>query len=161
VKQQSSGLLLFRRRPAGVEVLLVHPGGPFWSRKDIGAWSIPKGGHEAGETPIEAARREFHEETGFSVDGPFLPLTPVRQAGGKQVTAWAVEGDVDAAAARSATFMMEWPPKSGHQKEFPEIDRVAWFPLDVAAQKILAGQRPLIEELRLLLLHADGVLPPQ
>ena len=160
MRQQSSGLLLYRRRPGGLEVLLVHPGGPFWSRKDFGAWSIPKGGHEAGETPLDAARREFREETGFSVEGPFLPLTPVRQAGGKVVSAWAVEGDLDATAVHSTTFKMEWPPKSGREQEFPEVDRAAWFPLDVAAQKILAGQRPLIEELPLLLLHPDGVLPP-
>ena len=132
-------MLLFRRRPGGLEVLLVHPGGPFWSRKDLGAWSLPKGGYEPGETALE--------ETGFTVDGPFLPLTPVRQAGGKLVTAWAVEGDLDAAAVHSTTFTMEWPPKSGQQKEFPEVDRAAWFPLDLAAQKILAGQRPLVEEL--------------
>ena len=156
MKQQSSGLLLFRRRPGGLEVLLVHPGGPFWSRKDLGAWSIPKGGHEPGETPIDAAQREFREETGFSVDGPFLPLTPVRQAGGKLVTAWAVEGDLDASAVRSTTFTMEWPPKSGRQKEFPEVDRAAWFPLDMALQKILAGQRPLIEE---LLKVVEGAAP--
>jgi predicted NUDIX family NTP pyrophosphohydrolase len=165
VRQESAGLLLFRRRKGGLEVLLVHPGGPFWSRKDQGAWSIPKGGHEPGETPLDAARREFTEETGFLAEGPFLPLTPVRQAGGKVVTAWAVEGDFDASAAHSTTFTMEWPPKSGRQKEFPEVDRAAWFPLDVAAEKILSGQRPLLYQLRdvvagdLLPPHPDGVLP--
>jgi predicted NUDIX family NTP pyrophosphohydrolase len=156
VKLQSAGLLLFRRRPTGLEVLLVHPGGPFWSRKDLGAWSIPKGGYEPGETPLEAARREFREETGFNAEGPFLPLTPVRQAGGKVVTAWAVEGDLDAAAVHSTTFTMEWPPKSGRQKEFPEIDRAAWFALPLALQKILAGQRPLLEELPYVI---DGIAP--
>jgi predicted NUDIX family NTP pyrophosphohydrolase len=147
VRQQSAGLVLFRRRPDGLEVLLIHPGGPFWSRRDLGAWSIPKGGYQPGEAPIDAARREFQEETGFSVDGPFLPLKPVRQAGGKVVTAWAVEGDLDASAVHSTTFSMEWPPKSGRQREFPEVDRAEWFPLRVAEEKILAGQRPLIEEL--------------
>ena len=147
MKQQSSGLLLFRRRATGLEVLLVHPGGPFWSRKDIGAWSIPKGGHEPGETPIDAARREFREETGFSVDGPFLPLTPVRQAGGKLVTAWAVEGDLDASAVHSTTFTMEWPPKSGRQKEFPEIDRAGWFGVDAAREKLVAAQTEFLDRL--------------
>ena len=157
MRLQSSGLLLFRRRPAGIEVLLVHPGGPFWSRKDYGAWSIPKGGHEEGETPIDAARREFREETGFSVEGPFLPLSPVRQAGGKLVTAWAVEGDIDATKVHSTTFKMEWPPKSGREQEFPEVDRAAWFTFDEAERKLHPGQLPLLRRLRELLGEArDG-----
>jgi len=147
VKQQSSGLLLFRRRPGGLEVLLVHPGGPFWSRKDLGAWSIPKGGHEPGETPIDAAQREFREETGFSVEGPFLPLTPVRQAGGKLVTAWAVEGSFEAERMKSNTFYMRWPPGSATLKEFPEIDRADWFALDIARRKILKGQTGFLDRL--------------
>jgi predicted NUDIX family NTP pyrophosphohydrolase len=147
VKLQSSGLLLFRRRAAGLEVLLVHPGGPFWSRKDLGAWSIPKGGHEPGEMPIDAAQREFREETGFTVEGPFLPLTPVRQAGGKLVTAWAVEGDLDASAVHSTTFTMEWPPKSGRRQEFPELDRVEWMTPERARPLLIKGQTVFLDRL--------------
>jgi predicted NUDIX family NTP pyrophosphohydrolase len=143
----SAGLLLYRRRSEGIEVFLVHPGGPFWSKKDFGAWSIPKGEYGPDEDALEAARRELEEETGLSVEGPFLPLTPIRQAGGKVVTAWAVERDFDASAIRSNTFTMEWPPKSGNQKEFPEVDRAEWCSLDAAQAKILSGQRPLLDEL--------------
>jgi len=147
----SAGLLLFRRRGPSVEVLLVHPGGPIWARRDAGAWSIPKGEPEAGEDPLNAARREVAEELGRSVDGRFIPLTPVRQPGGKLVQAWALEADFDASSITSNTFSMEWPPRSGRQQAFPEIDRAEWFPLDVARQKILAGQTPLLAELIRLL----------
>ena len=130
-----------------MDVLLVHPGGPIWAKRDAGAWSIPKGEPEAGEDPLTAARREFAEELGRGVNGTFIPLSPVRQPGGKVVHAWAVEADFDASSITSNTFSMEWPPRSGRQQVFPEIDRAEWFPLDVARQKILAGQAPLLDEL--------------
>ena len=130
-----------------MEVLLVHPGGPIWAKRDAGAWSIPKGEPDAGEEPLTAARREFAEELGRGVNGKFIPLSPVRQPGGKVVHAWAVEADFDASSITSNTFSMEWPPRSGRQQAFPEIDRAEWFPLDVARQKILAGQAPLLDEL--------------
>jgi len=143
----SAGLLLFRGEGAGLEVLLVHPGGPFWRSRDAGAWSIPKGGIEPGEDSLAAARREFSEETGGTASGEALPLTPVRQAGGKVVLAWAVRGDFDPASLRSNTFELEWPPRSGRTASFPEVDRAAWFPLPEARRRVLAGQRPLIDEL--------------
>ncbi|HEX8829683.1 MAG TPA: NUDIX domain-containing protein [Longimicrobium sp.] len=143
----SAGLLMYRRRPGGVEVFLVHPGGPFWAKKDAGAWSIPKGEFVAGEDPFGAARREFAEETGIVPGGEFVELGVVKQAGGKIVTAWAFEGDCDPAAIRSNTFMMEWPPRSGRQKEFPEVDRAEWFGLETAAEKILKGQLPFLRRL--------------
>ena len=130
-----------------MDVLLVHPGGPIWAKRDAGAWSIPKGEPEAGEDALTAARREFAEELGRGVDGTFIPLSPVRQPGGKVVHAWAVEADFDTSSITSNTFSMEWPPRSGRQQVFPEIDRAEWFPLDVARQKILAGQTPLLDEL--------------
>jgi predicted NUDIX family NTP pyrophosphohydrolase len=142
----SAGLLLFRYRDGKVEVLLVHPGGPFWARKDEGAWSIPKGEIGEHEEPLAAARREVAEETGAVPEGTFLPLTPVRQSGGKIVQAWAVEGDLDPADIRSNTFEMEWPPRSGRRRVFPEIDRAAWFTIPVARSKILRGQLPLLDE---------------
>lgn len=145
----SAGLLLFRRRPH-LEVLLVHPGGPFWARKDDGAWSIPKGEPDVGEEPLAAAKRECAEELGQDVDGRFVPLAPVRQPGGKTVVAWAVEADLDASQVRSVTFSMEWPPRSGRQQAFPEVDRAAWFDLATARRKILIGQRPLLDELERL-----------
>ena len=143
----SAGLVMFRRHAQRLEVLLIHPGGPFWSRKDDGAWSIPKGEIGEDEEPLAAARREVREETGASPRGTFLPLTSIRQAGGKIVHAWAVESDFDAADLVSNTFDMEWPPHSGRQQAFPEADRAAWFPLDVARRKILKGQIPLLDEL--------------
>jgi predicted NUDIX family NTP pyrophosphohydrolase len=143
----SAGLLLFRRADESIEVFLVHPGGPFWEKKDLGAWSIPKGEYEPDEDPLTAARRELEEETGFTVEGPFLPLAPVRQAGGKIVSAWAVESDCDASAIRSNTFKTQWPPKSGKWQQFPEVDRAEWFTLPAAREKILAGQVPLLDEL--------------
>jgi len=129
----------------------VHPGGPFWRNKDDGAWSIPKGEYADPEEPLVAAQREFAEETGMHLSGPFHALAPVRQAGGKLVHAWATPGDFDANAIRSNTFTMEWPPRSGKLRTFPEVDRAQWFNLDEAAVKLLAGQRPLLLELAALL----------
>jgi predicted NUDIX family NTP pyrophosphohydrolase len=146
-KKQSAGLLVYRHRAGALEIFLVHPGGPFWAKKDAGAWSIPKGEFGDDEEKLTAARREFREETGLALDGPFLELVAVKQAGGKLVFAWAIEQDLDAAAVRSNTFAMEWPPKSGQTKEFPEIDRAAWFAWPLALDKILKGQRPLILQL--------------
>jgi predicted NUDIX family NTP pyrophosphohydrolase len=143
----SAGLLLFRKHEGRLEVFLVHPGGPFWRNKDLGAWSIPKGECKPGEDPLGAARREFHEETGFDVAGPFTALAPVRQAGRKTVQAWAAEADIDPARIVSNTFTMEWPPRSGRKQEFPEVDRAAWFPLEEARLKILPRQAPLLDQL--------------
>jgi predicted NUDIX family NTP pyrophosphohydrolase len=142
---------MYRMRADMPEVLLVHPGGPFWARRDQGAWSIPKGEIEADEVPLRAAQREFTEETGASAAGPFHALTPVRQRSGKWVQAWVAAGELDAAAVRSNSFAMEWPPHSGHTQSFPEIDRAAWFPLAQAHLQIVPGQRPLLDELALLL----------
>jgi len=148
--RQSAGLLLFRRPADRLEVFLVHPGGPFWARRNLGAWSIPKGEFAAEENAFDAARREFREETGVDVTGSFLPLQTVRQAGGKVVHAWAVEGDCEAASVRSNTFTLEWPPRSGQTREFPEVDRAAWFELPEARQRILASQVPLLDQLEQL-----------
>ena len=145
--RRSAGILLHRRREGRLEVLLVHPGGPFWANRDEGAWTIPKGEYDEGEDALDAACREFTEETGFAVEGPFLELAPVRQRSGKVVRAWAVEGDCDAAAIRSNAFSMEWPPRSGRMAEFPEVDRGEWFTVDEARAKILPAQLPLLEEL--------------
>jgi predicted NUDIX family NTP pyrophosphohydrolase len=147
----SAGILLYRRRPGGVEVFLVHPGGPFWAKKDEGVWSIPKGEPAPGEDLLDCARREFREETGCPLDGTVAALPPARQAGGKTVHAWAVEGDCDAAALRSNTFRLEWPPRSGRMAEFPEVDRAAWFDLATARRKLNRGQLPLLDALARLL----------
>ena len=147
-KKNSAGILLHRLRGSGIEVFLVHPGGPFWATKDAGAWSIPKGEFEAGEDPLEAAKREFKEETGFAVEGNFIELTPVKQPGGKVVYAWAVMGDCEAESIKSNTFSLEWPPRSGKRKEFPEVDRAGWFTPEVAREKILKGQLNFLEELK-------------
>jgi predicted NUDIX family NTP pyrophosphohydrolase len=147
----SAGLILFRRAPAGVEVLLVHPGGPFWAKKDAGAWSIPKGEVAEGEELLATARREFAEELGFAASGEFVSLGEVKQKGGKTVHAWAVEGDCDAASCKSNTFKMEWPPRSGKWAEFPEVDRAEFFSLAAAREKINSGQAPLLDELERLL----------
>ena len=147
----SAGLLMYRRRDGALEVFLVHPGGPFWARKDAGAWSIPKGEIDPEEDHLAAAKREFTEETGLQADGNFLPLTPIRQSGGKVVHALALEGDCDADAIRSNSFEIEWPPRSGQQRSFPEVDRAAWFSVDEARQKINPAQIPLLEELQALL----------
>lgn len=147
-RAQSAGVILYRHRGAELEVLLVHPGGPFWMRKDEGAWSIPKGEFEADEAPIDAARREFVEETGIALTVPLRPLTPIAQSRAKTVHAFAAEADVDVARIVSNTFMLEWPSRSGRMQSFPEIDRAAWFSLDEARTKIVAGQRPILDELR-------------
>lgn len=141
----SAGILAFRRKQ-GLEVLLAHPGGPYWARRDDGVWSIPKGLVESGDV-LACARREFNEETGLTANGPFIPLTPLRQKSGKLVHAFAVEADYDLADFSSNTFEMEWPPRSRKQKSFPEADRVAYFAAATARQKILPGQRPFIDEL--------------
>jgi predicted NUDIX family NTP pyrophosphohydrolase len=142
----SAGLLVYRRQPS-LEVLLGHPGGPYWARKDAGAWSIPKGLVELGDDLLAAARRELTEETGFVADGTFMPLKPVRQKSGKIVHAFAVEADLDLAGFTSNTFEIEWPPRSGRRQVFPELDRVEYFAVAAALGKILAYQQPLIREL--------------
>lgn len=142
----SAGLLAFRRRN-GLEVLLAHPGGPFWAKKDAGAWTIPKGLAEPGANPIETARREFTEETNLAPTGDLIELKPVVQKSGKIVHAWAVEADFDLTQFASNTFEIEWPPKSGRRRAFPEIDRIAYFSIPAAMEKILAYQRPLLIEL--------------
>ena len=146
---KSAGILLFRR-PAP-EVFLVHPGGPFWAKKDDSAWSIPKGVYELDEAPDAAARREFTEETGHKLDAPLIALGEFRQPGGKIITAYAAEGDIDPALVRSNMFTMEWPPKSGRAAEFPEVDRAGWFDPPTAALKIVKGQRPILDALLALL----------
>jgi predicted NUDIX family NTP pyrophosphohydrolase len=145
-KKESAGVLMYRLRNSTLEVFLVHPGGPYWAKKDLGAWSIPKGECEAGEDRLNAAKREFQEETGFLPRGNFIPLTQVKQPGGKLVHAWAMRGDCDAKTIVSNTFSMEWPPRSGKDQEFPEVDRAEWFTMDVAKEKILKGQISLLEE---------------
>lgn len=146
--KRSAGLLVFRRAGAGIEVLLGHMGGPFWARKDAGAWSIPKGEYDADEPPQAAARREFTEELGMPPpDGPLIELGEVRQAGGKTVSAWAVEGELDPADVVPGTFRLEWPRGSGSMQEFPEVDRVAWFDLDSARAKLVSAQRDLLDRL--------------
>ena len=144
----SAGLLLYRRRGGAPEVFLVHPGGPFWAKKDAGAWSIAKGEAGTGEALLAAARREFQEETGLRVSGDFRALDPVRQPSGKLVHGWAIEADCDAAAIRSNTFEMEWPPHSGVVQAFPEIDRVEWFELDEARRRLKAAQVPFLDRLQ-------------
>ena len=143
----SAGILLYRFTRNGPEVFLVHPGGPFWAKRDLGAWSVPKGEVDGDEDLLEAAKREFNEETSQRVDGDFIELAPVRQPRGKVVRAWAVEGEIDAASIASNTFAVEWPPKSGKMRDFPEIDRAEWFALAEAREKILPGQRPLLDQL--------------
>ena len=147
--KRSAGILLHRRREdGGREVLLVHPGGPFWAKRDLGAWSIPKGEHADDEDPQACALREFAEELGAPPpDGELVDLGEVRQRSGKVVTAWALAGDADADAIRSNTFTMEWPPRSGQMREFPEVDRAAWFAVDEARKRILPGQAPLLDRL--------------
>ena len=147
----SAGVLMYRRRDGAVEVFLVHPGGPFWAKKDLAAWSIPKGEFDPAEDALEAAKRELEEETGLGVEGELRPLKPIRQAGGKVVHAFAIEGDLDPSAIRSHTFEMEWPPRSGRRQVFPEVDRAAWFPLSVAREKIHKGQVGLLDELQAML----------
>jgi predicted NUDIX family NTP pyrophosphohydrolase len=145
--QKSAGILMYRGTGSELSVLLVHPGGPFWAKKDDGAWSIPKGLYTPDENPLAAAIREFKEETGAPIDGPFTELGEFRQPGGKIITAWAAQGEFDPHQLQSNTFTMEWPPKSGLQKEFAEVDRAAWFRPTEAMQKIIKGQKPILEKL--------------
>ena len=145
--KQSAGILLYRIKNKSPEIFLVHPGGPFWKKKDLGAWSIPKGESEKGVDALATARREFHEETGSEVNGEFVPLAGLKQPSGKIVHAWAVRGDIDSASIRSNTFAMEWPPRSGRQQSFPEVDRGEWFDLATARQKINAAQAAFIDQL--------------
>jgi predicted NUDIX family NTP pyrophosphohydrolase len=145
--KRSAGILMYRRGEDGLEVLLVHPGGPFWAKKDLGAWSIPKGEYSEAEDPLAVAVREFQEETGLRPHGDFRPLGELVQPGRKIVTAWAVAGDFDIATLKSNTFEMEWPPKSGRKSSFPEVDRAAWFSLDQAGKKILPGQKEFLARL--------------
>ncbi len=147
MSKKSAGLLLFREKSGNLEVLLVHPGGPFWSKKDDGAWSIPKGEFEDNEDPLDAARREFEEETGAPVHGEVMPLGQLKQPSGKIVYAWAVRGDFNPDLLKSNTFSLEWPPKSGQMQEFPEVDRAGWFKIESAKQKILKGQAGFLAQL--------------
>ncbi|RJQ75986.1 MAG: NUDIX domain-containing protein [Desulfobacteraceae bacterium] len=143
----SAGLLMYRFRNGQLEVFLVHPGGPFWRKKDHGAWSIPKGEYAEGEDPFEVARREFTEETGFAAEGDFITLTPLRQPSRKIISAWAFEGDCDPAGIKSNLFTIEWPPGSGKQVQFPEVDRAEWFSLPTAIVKLHKGQVGFVEQL--------------
>jgi predicted NUDIX family NTP pyrophosphohydrolase len=145
--KQSAGILVYRREGGELQVFLVHPGGPLWAKKDDGAWSIPKGEYDPGEDPLEAAKREFEEETGTAIGGDFTPLAPIKQRSGKTVRVWAIEGDFDAASLKSNLFSLEWPPRSGRMAEFPEVDRGAWFALAVARRKILPGQSGFLDQL--------------
>jgi len=145
----SAGLLIYRKKDEKIEIFLVHPGGPFWANKDELSWSIPKGEYVSGEDPLEAAKREFREETGFDApQGKLLSLTQLKQPSGKIVSAWAIQGDIDAVAVKSNSFSMEWPPKSGKKQEFPEIDKAGWFDIQAAEQKILKGQLGFLKELK-------------
>jgi predicted NUDIX family NTP pyrophosphohydrolase len=145
--KKSAGLLMFRRSPDGTQVLLVHPGGPFWVNKDLGAWTVPKGEYDDSEDALEAAKREFAEETGFPVSGPFLPLGSLKQRSGKTVSVWAFESDCDPAVLVSNTFEMEWPPKSGRKASFAEVDRAAWFSLGEARERLAKGQVGFLDAL--------------
>jgi predicted NUDIX family NTP pyrophosphohydrolase len=145
--KRSAGILMYKRAGDGLRVLLVHPGGPFWAKKDLGAWSIPKGEHGEADDPLACAMREFAEETGLDPRGDFRPLGRLVQSGGKVVTAFAVEGDFDPQALKSNTFEIEWPPRSGRRQSFPEVDRAAWFDLAEARRKILPAQAAFIDRL--------------
>ena len=144
--KQSAGLLMYRYRRGTVEILLVHPGGPYWAGKDSGAWAIPKGEIEQGEDALTAARREFEEETGFKAEGQFCPLSPVRLKSRKVIYAWTFQGDCDPQNVKSMVFSMEWPPHSGKEQQFPEVDRAEWFTVEAAREKVQAGQMAFIEE---------------
>ncbi len=147
----SAGLLMYRNQEGVFEVFLVHPGGPFWAKKDLGSWSIPKGEFDLDDDPLASAKREFEEETGFAAVGEFKLLAPLKQPSGKIVHAWAFEGDCDPKAIKSNTFSIEWPPRSGKMQAFPEVDRAGWFTIDAAKKKILKGQVGFLEELQHLL----------
>ena len=146
--KQSAGLLVYRRKRGALEFFLVHPGGPFWTKKDLGAWTIPKGEFDGAEDGLAAARREFTEEVGTGMDGTFIALTPRLQPSRKMIHAWAVEGDVDETRLKSNEFEIEWPPRSGKRQRFPEIDRGAWFSIEEAERRIQRGQTPFLDELR-------------
>ena len=150
----SAGILLFRRGPVGVEVMLVHPGGPFWAKKDAGSWSIPKGLADEGEDLLAAAKREFREETGAAVEGEFLALGAHKQPGGKTIVVWALEGDFDPAILKSNMFAIEWPPRSGRMAEFPEVDQAAWYSIEEALEKASKGQTPIIAALDALMVRS-------
>ncbi len=145
--KQAAGILLYRRGRSGLEVLLAHPGGPLWARKDAGAWTLPKGQFTGTELPLDAARREFEEEMGRAPHGDFQPLGTVKQPSGKVIHAWAAESDFDATTVKSNLFSMEWPPRSGRMGEFPEVDRAGWFSIEQAREKIIKGQAPFLERL--------------
>lgn len=148
MRKKSAGLLLYRQIDGQLQVFLVHPGGPFWAKKDDGAWSIPKGEFTDDESALDAAQREFEEETGIRPGGLYDALEPIKQKGGKTVFAWIFRADLDTSRIKSNTFSMEWPPRSGVTREFPEVDRAAWFPIDTARHKILASQVPLLDQLQ-------------
>lgn len=157
----SAGLVMYRLKDHGLEVLLVHPGGPYWTGKDDGAWSIPKGEYNESENALEAAKREFLEETGVVPHGEFMPLSTLKQPSGKKITAWAFEGECDASLIKSNTFTIEWPPRSGNQAEFPEVDRAGWFRVDEVVKKLVMGQIGFVEELcRILGAPMEDTLPP-
>lgn len=149
--KQAAGILLYRRRASGLEVLLAHPGGPLWARKDLGAWTLPKGQFTGAELPLDAAKREFEEEMGSAPAGEFQPLGTVKQPSGKVIHAWAAESDFNTATVKSNLFELEWPPKSGRFAEFPEVDRAQWFSIEEARVKIIKGQQPFLERLLALL----------
>lgn len=155
-KKTSAGILLYRVRPGTLEVFLVHPGGPYWQRKDAGAWSIPKGEVDEGADALTTARREFEEETGSAIDGEFVALESLTQPSGKLVRAWAVRGDIDPISIKSNMFTMEWPPHSGKRQAFPEVDRGEWFAIDAAKAKILSGQRGFLHQLQEHLVRHAG-----
>ncbi len=148
---QSAGILVYRRNKKEIEFFLVHPGGPFWAKKDLGVWSIPKGEYDPGEDPLAAAKREFAEETGQNISGDFIALTPIKQKAGKIVMAWLVEGEIDLGQIKSNTFEMEWPPKSGRKQFFPEVDKGGWFGAATAKEKINEKQAGLIDEAMVLI----------
>jgi predicted NUDIX family NTP pyrophosphohydrolase len=151
--KKSAGLLVFRIRQNDLQIFLMHPGGPFFARKDLGAWSIPKGEIGENENEAEAAKREFEEETGFQFKGDLISLKPIKQKSGKTVVAWATEQDFDVSKIKSNLFEMEWPPKSGKYQQFPEMDRAEWFSVSDAKEKIIPGQNGLIEELEDILIN--------
>ncbi len=155
MSKKSAGVLAYRFQDGRLQVLLVHPGGPFWRKKDLGAWSIPKGEIQENEEPFEGARREFREETECEITGTAIPLTPIRQPSGKLIHAWAVENDCDVSAVKSNLFSMEWPRHSGIMREFSEVDRAGWFTLEKAREKILKGQRGFLEELERMVKATD------
>lgn len=156
--KRSAGLLMYRWREGKLEVFLVHPGGPFWAKKDRGAWSLPKGEYSEGEDPLDAAIREFQEETGFAAQAPFSELGTIKQAGGKTVTAWAFQGDCDPASLTSNLCQLEWPPRSGRMIEVAEVDQGRWFSIPAARDHILKSQEPLLDGLRIAL-HLDETSP--